>query len=361
MMGSRAFWSTQLLGWSLMTASAIGPRLVRDLDREQAPLDESIAIFGLCVGLGIAASTGLGALYQALPTRWVTRPGAGLSVAGLYFAASLLLGVPCAYAMRTAWASTAWQSPGYVDNVYGIMLPFFMFSLFGWSYILHAVRSTQHLHEVRERLLESQAQSKEARLQALRSQINPHFLFNSLNSVVGLVEVDPGRAKDMLRDLSRLLRTALETAEQPTTTLDHEFDFVLRYLQCEQVRFEAELHLRVDIDERITSTPVPSLILQPLVENAIKHGMTGRQALLVELRGQQTGSWLTLEVANTGTLASSAPGSTGAGLRLVRERLATRYPRTGELTLDERDGWVVARITYDTEEQLPDELPWAAK
>ncbi|MEO0604292.1 MAG: histidine kinase, partial [Myxococcota bacterium] len=327
----------------------------------QAPLDESIAIFVLCVGLGVGASTGLGVLYQALPARWVTRPGAGFRVAGLYFGASLVLGVPCAYAMRSAWASTAWQSPAYVEGAYGITLPFFTFTFFGWSYVLHAVRSTQHLHDVRERLLESQALSKEARLQALRSQINPHFLFNSLNSVVGLVEVDPGRAKDMLRDLSRLLRTALETAEQPTTTLDHELDFVLRYLQCEQVRFDAELHLRVDIDEQLTTTPVPSLILQPLVENAVKHGMTGTQAVLVELRGRQSGSRLTLEVANTGTLAPSTSTSTGAGLRLVRERLATRYPRTGSLVIDERDGWVVARITYDTEERFPEALPRAAK
>ncbi|MEN0067040.1 MAG: histidine kinase [Myxococcota bacterium] len=361
MIGSRVFWSTQILGWTLMTAAAIGPRIVRDLDLEQAPLDESIAIFALCVGLGIAASTGLGGLYQALPNRWITRPGAGFWVAGGYFGASLLLGIPCASAMRHAWASTTWQSPGYVDNVYDIMLPFFTFSLFGWSYIHQAVRSTRHLQQVRERLLESQAQSKEARLQALRSQINPHFLFNSLNSVIGLVEVDPGRAKDMLRDLSRLLRTALETAEQTTTTLDLELDFVLRYLQCEQVRFGAELHLRVDIDERLSSASVPSLLLQPLVENAVKHGMTGQRALLVELRAEQVGSCLTLEVANTGSLVRTPTPANGSGLRLVRERLATRYPRTGTFTLIERDQWVVARITYDTDERLPDEIPSAAK
>lgn len=168
----------------------------------------------------------------------------------------------------------------------------------------------------------------DARLDALRMELNPHFLFNTLNSVSGLVRNGQREgAIEMLAQLGDLLRFTLGAAHTPTSTLRDEVDFLSRYLAIEGVRFRDRLQVRYDIATEVESVEVPTLILQPLVENAVRHGIArapGGGEIVVAAR--RTGADICLEVTNTSQQgAAVVPGTDGIGLTNTRKRLSALY------------------------------------
>jgi two-component system, LytTR family, sensor kinase len=171
----------------------------------------------------------------------------------------------------------------------------------------------------------------EAELRALRAQINPHFLFNSLNSVAALIAAEPQAAEEMIIRLAKIFRHLLVYHDRPFSSISEEISFLETYLEIEQVRFGDRLQVNFDIQESVAHLPVPTLILQPLVENSIKHGLgpkVGKNQLMIRAR-QQT-DYLELTVEDNGVGADvekrlSQQGSTGLGLRNVEERLQTVY------------------------------------
>ncbi|HVG44672.1 MAG TPA: histidine kinase, partial [Longimicrobium sp.] len=172
-----------------------------------------------------------------------------------------------------------------------------------------------------------QAQLAEARLAALRSQLDPHFLFNTLNAVSALVERDPRGVRRMIARLSELLRHSLEGAGEPVVTLRQELDFVGRYLEIMRIRFQGSLEVETRVDEAALDALVPNLILQPLVENAARHGVgrlrgTGR----IEIGARREGGRVVLTVRDNGPgMDGGAPAREGVGLSNTRERLAQLY------------------------------------
>jgi two-component system LytT family sensor kinase len=189
----------------------------------------------------------------------------------------------------------------------------------------------------------------EAELRALRAQINPHFLFNSLNSVAALIAADPRAAEEMIIRLAKIFRHVLTYTDRPFNSIREEISFLETYLEIEKVRFGDRLQVNFDIQESVTQLSVPTLILQPLVENSIKHGLgpkVGENQLTI--RARQKSDYLELTVEDNGVGANVAikPSgrSTGLGLRNVEERLQTLYrgsarfffesePRTGSRAL----------------------------
>jgi signal transduction histidine kinase len=185
-----------------------------------------------------------------------------------------------------------------------------------------------------------QAQLAEARLAALRSQIDPHFLFNTLNAVSALVERDPRGVRRMIARLSELLRHSLEGAGEPVVTLRQELDFVERYLEIMRIRFQGSLEVETRVDEGVLDALVPNLILQPLVENAAKHGV-GRQRGVgrIEIGARREGDRVVLSVRDNGPgMNGDAPVREGVGVRNTRERLVQLYGESGVLTLRPADG-----------------------
>jgi two-component system sensor histidine kinase AlgZ len=159
-----------------------------------------------------------------------------------------------------------------------------------------------------------------ARLAELQSRIRPHFLFNALNTALALVRVDPERAENVLEDLSELFRVALAEAGA-SVSLEDEIELARRYLAIEQVRFGSRLKVRWDIDPRVHAARVPPLVLQPLVENAVRHGIEpATEGGVVEVRAQMQRGQVAVVVSNT---LSAEPGHPGHGMALhnVRERL----------------------------------------
>jgi two-component system, LytTR family, sensor kinase len=205
--------------------------------------------------------------------------------------------------------------------------------------------------EARDREMQAahlEAQLSEAQLGALRMQLNPHFLFNSLNAITVLVRDGANiAASRMLELLSELLRQVLRSEPGHETTLGEELNFVGRYLEIEQIRFSDRLRPRIDAAPEIASAGVPRFILQPLVENALRHGIARRSdSGLLEVTARREGNELVLRVRDDGPgLRTDPAAGPGVGLLNTRSRLATLYGESGTLEVaDAAGGGVIATV-----------------
>lgn len=200
-------------------------------------------------------------------------------------------------------------------------------------------RLAESLREVEEvRLRESRLREQTARaeLAALQARINPHFFFNTLNTISALVDEDPRKAGDLVQGLAELFRYTFKVAESRPVPLQEELEFVERYLAIEQARFGERLQVVRDVDSRALAAPVPGLILQPLVENAVGHGLAPlRHGGTVRIAARVVDGVLAVEVEDDGR--GIAPGRDpvrpGHGLDNVRQRLVTLYGGRGALDL----------------------------
>lgn len=211
---------------------------------------------------------------------------------------------------------------------------FFIFLLWTTLYcMVHVIRRNQRL--AYERLQLSLA-ARESELRALQAQVNPHFYFNSLNSLRALIFVEPTAAAATVDRLAALMRHALESSRRALVPLDEEFAAIRHYLAIEKIRFEERLQFEFDVAPNVGSTLVPPMVLQTLVENAVKYGVERSPvACSVRVLARPSARGLTVEVCNEGTLVASG-SSTGLGLDNARRRLALSCgPRASlELTAD---------------------------
>jgi len=183
----------------------------------------------------------------------------------------------------------------------------------------------------------------QAELRALRAQINPHFLFNSLNTIAALIPSEPEKAETMTVRLARIFRHVLLHADRPFSSIDEEMYFLRTYLDIEQVRFGERLQVEFEVEPSIGHAAIPSLILQPLVENAIRHGVApkvGKSRILVQAQRRGERILLTVEDDGIGLMQkqdkAEFPGGAdggGVGLQNIRERLQTMYGSTARLSL----------------------------
>ena len=212
-------------------------------------------------------------------------------------------------------------------------------------YVLLSVEASKEA-ETREQ--EARTLARESELKALKAQINPHFLFNSLNSISALATLDGARARDMCIKLSDFLRTTLKLGEKQRITLADELALARAYLEVEQVRFGARLRVEIDADPNCARCIVPSLVLQPLVENAVKHGIAGLVeggAIRIEARCRD--GRLQVKICNEFDPDSPASSRHGLGLRNVRDRLRAVYENSARVDTQASGG------KFDVEMELP--------
>lgn len=175
------------------------------------------------------------------------------------------------------------------------------------------------------RALAAEASLVQARLEALQMQLNPHFLFNSLNAIATLVHTDPNGADEMLGDLGTLLRASLDNAQEQEVSLRQELDFLGTYLALERVRFGTRLTIEEEISPDALEAKVPTFILQPIVENAVRHGIEPQQAEgIISLSARIEDQQLSLSVSDSGT-GLGDQSSDGIGLANTRARLEQLY------------------------------------
>jgi hypothetical protein len=206
-----------------------------------------------------------------------------------------------------------------------------------WLLIYIGYHSLQGIRSAEAEKWRLELAVRETELRALRSQLNPHFLFNSLNSLRALVTEDPARAQEAITGLAGLLRHTLQLGRAGTTSLDRELEATEHYLELEALRFESRLRYEIDVDERARTHPVPPLLIQTLVENAIKHGISRLpEGGAVRIEARKASDDLHVRVTNTGTLAASGE-RVGIGLANSLERLRLAFGEGVRLELRQSD------------------------
>jgi two-component system, LytTR family, sensor histidine kinase AlgZ len=216
------------------------------------------------------------------------------------------------------------------------------------SIVIHMLLLNAEASAVAEReAAQSRALASEAELRALKAQINPHFLFNSLNSIAALTSVDPARAREMCVLLGDFLRSSLKLADAPSIPLEQEMSLVRKYLAIEQVRFGARLRYEEAMGENCAACLAPLLLLQPLVENAVKHGIAhllDGGSIRVEVRN--TGARVRVAVENDFDPEPVCSNKGGLGLENVRRRLKARYGEESEFEVRKVDGRFRVELSF---------------
>ena len=202
-------------------------------------------------------------------------------------------------------------------------------------YILLAEQASR---EAQERALQAQVLARDAELKALRAQVNPHFLFNCLHSISALTSSDAAKAREMCILLADFLRTTLRLGGKETITLEEELALVRGYLAIEKVRFGARVHMEEEVQPEALRVPIPPLLLQPLVENAIRHGIANLpEGGVIRLAAHREVDEVFILMENSFDPDSPSSLKTGLGLDNIRQRLHTRYGTDAKVSVHADD------------------------
>jgi len=353
------FWVAQIGGWVAYASSLFltflpgmepGRRVAVLLNKE------------LRAVVGIVLSLGLLRLYRRL----TPEPEVSGRVAGIALVASVLTGI-AGYSLHAAIMVGIGLQPSFASFLDPTTAPRsileFVFAFLVWSAAYFGVLIWRRSQEREREATEARRLAQEAQLQMLAYQLNPHFLFNALTSIRAMIDEDRARARQMVTELAAFLRHALVERALVTTTLAAELDALRGYLAIEQIRNEERLAIETHVEPAAESCAIPAFLIHPLLENAIKHGARDADGpLRVRLDARLLGDALRVEVWNTGSLVARAPvgpyrgaelglvnsttsaGSTGIGVRNVRERLARLFPGRHRFELTDEQGWVRALI-----------------
>jgi len=204
-----------------------------------------------------------------------------------------------------------------------------------WTLIYYFYHYIEKSRKQQVDTLKLEALVKELELKTIKSHINPHFIFNSLNSIRALVDENPVRARTAITELSNILRNSMQTEKQETVSFEKELDIVKDYLALEHIRFEDRLRVEYDVDENTLDQPVPPMMLQTLVENAIKHGISKQMnGGTVKIISDFKDNFHELKIRNTGHLNGSQ-NEDGFGLTSTRNRLQLLFGLNANFDIQE--------------------------
>jgi len=343
---SPSFWPLQIAGWASYFVMVVATFLpVLPAERSVWLLIQVKSVRTLA---GFLLTCGLRLLLRRLDSRGSFLRTALVVIAGAVTGGAVWLAimsavfVPAARSEMSTLVSVAIPAPReWLD---------YSLTLLAWSALYLGLRWWQELEDERARALEATTLAQQAQLDALRYQLNPHFLFNGLNSIRALIDEDAGRARRMITALSEFLRYPLTSAAGHDVPLATEIAALRNYLALEQIRFEDRLQVTIDISEEAESAAVPSFLLQPLVENAITHGFSSSPTpLTLRVAARLRDEMLCVEVINSGrwrpTHASADRRGTGTGLRNVQSRLEVVAPRAHQFSIDDQGGCVTVRMS----------------
>lgn len=328
-------WIAYVLAWAL--AAVIYALIL--VAQGYTTFFEGITSSAVTMGVGGVAGVGVWWLSgrYPLPERFRSRffarhlllgaGYAGLCVGALYL--WLLIAAGSAIAGTVMATAAVWMLAQYL-MLYAVIA--------GVSY---QIRTLRRLRAQQLAVARAEAAAVRAQLVALRSQLNPHFLFNSLHSLSTLVRHDPDAAEQAIEQLGALLRYALDRGGSDLVYLDDEWAFTRTYLDLEQMRLGARLHVVAELTGDALDCVVPPFLLQPLIENAVRHGVAARpNGARLDVRAAVRSGHLVIEVHDDGAGAdpTAVDDAGGVGLRAVREQLRSRYDSRGSLVIDTAPG-----------------------
>jgi len=357
---NRAFWRLQFLGWG----GAMLLRAVSSIANAQPWSFLVIVVIATITGFSISLI--LSVIYRAVMNR---RPIITWGVTALVL--SLAVGL---YAFIDSWVISLYRQDGDASFAQLFIGVFYLdlTLLISWTGLYYAINFFLQVEEQNDQLMRLEAQATSAQLAMLRYQLNPHFLFNTLNSISTLVllkQTEPANA--MLSRLSSFLRYTLVNEPTARVTVAQEIDTLKLYLDIELMRFEERLRTEFRIDDAVRNALMPSLLLQPLVENAIKYAVSPLEyGAEITVEAQLVGSMLRVTVSDTGpglqpgtdpsTVFGASTDSTGIGLANIRDRLGQAYGENQRFDISNRPegGFqVVLELPFEAREPLPTANP----
>jgi signal transduction histidine kinase len=343
--GLPVFWRVQIVGWTVFT-------FIDLIDNRVLERGFSIAFYrtALVVPSLMLITWGMGTVYGS--ARFRNRLS-GRSLAWLVLL-SLAGGLAVAALLLACRIHLGWATPGRdaAEDFYLPLLHTFI-ALAIWSLCYFWVHAELAEQAERRHAARAEAEALRAELEELRLQLDPHFLFNALNGVAEEIPDHPTAALAMLRDLTAYLRHSLEGINQTVVPVEAEVAGLSAYLRVQQARFGERLKVVLDVEPQASGRRIASFLLQPLVENAVKHGRRDPGLeLCVSIRAP--GEALQVEIENTGSLTahSTRRRRPGIGLENVRRRLALHYPGRHRFSLEERaagSGKVLATLILEGE------------
>ena len=219
-------------------------------------------------------------------------------------------------------------------------------TIFGWSLVYFSYHFFSQYKQTEVEKWKLEAAVKDAELMALKAQINPHFIFNSLNNIRSLIIEDAEKARDMITHLSDLLRYAIHFSNQEVVTLRRELAVVQNYLDLESIQFEERMNYTIDAEEACLEVKIPPMVIQLLVENAVKHSLSLiKEGGEIHISAVKREGEMVVEVRNTGQIKTHSNGA-GIGLKNATERLQILFGKRSNLTLNNSsDNNVTAKFT----------------
>lgn len=331
------FWWANLWVWTLFTILGLIGQLA------VFPTWEAMLFFapGQLI-LGYALSSGLRFFYRQ-PAR--VRP-AHAQAAAWVVGGGAVAALVHAVIVQTSLAHFGWLNPAFSEEaVFLLRLKMLWLVYMGWGTGYFWLRAELAVRDEEIVANEARNEARNIELRMLRAQLDPHFLFNSLNGIAAEIPAHPEAATEMVCELSDYLRYSLDHRLQTIAPLSAEIDSMTAYLRIETARFGDHLQVVIEIEKDCRHRLVPCFLLQPMVENAVKHGYehtTGCLHLWLEAKSED--DLLILEVANSGSLPPPAQRQEGVGLSTLRRRLEIHYPNKHRFTLQEHAGIVHARL-----------------
>ncbi len=231
------------------------------------------------------------------------------------------------------------------DTLHFVKAFSFLYIVIAFTGLYFLINHWINLKKQKEMTLHATSLANEAQLQMLRYQINPHFLFNALNTIRSMVEEDKTIARNMITELSNFFRYSL-SQNGTTDILENEIKAIKNYLEIQKIRFEEKLEIIYDIDEKLYQLKIPFFIILPLVENAVKFGLESSKMPLNIKISAKANSHLEISVHNTGRLIENSKSIDGTktGIENTKKRLSLYFPNNYSFKLYEQDSWVIAQI-----------------
>ncbi len=335
--GNRNFWIAQTIGWSIMGGSNFLVQVLAGMPYELLLCNSLIPI---AVGFLLTSS------YRYLIRRWDWRKWSLKKTIWFLIGSTVLLA--SVFMLLIFMVFQLFLEPPTLDiaSFFGNMFIFTLIIL-TWNLIYFSIHYFNNWTQAEVDKWKLTAEMKDAQLGSLKSQIKPHFVFNTINNIRSLILEDKEKAREMLINFSDLFRYALKNTDQPKVTLKKELEIVDQYLELISIQYEDKLEYNLMVDEGLDEVPIPPMMLQLLVENAVKHGISQYKeggSILIEVQNQENN--LHINVQNTGKLnnSSNLEDKLGVGLENIRRRLDLIYNGKASMNMIEIENHVVASI-----------------
>jgi len=341
------FWYFQIGGWLGYEAFVIMRKVIQVLKENQDFASAANNFYSLLIyGMASLILTSV----VRYPYRFIYRKQLPIGLTIIWISvASVIITFLATYFGNFLYS---WWIEPYSSSDFMVILWLVLYnfpSFFGWSVLYFGIKYWIQWSYEKDRADKADRLAQAAQLQMLRYQLNPHFLFNSLNSICALISEDQKASREMVTELAEFLRYSLVNKGSAIVPLSQEIDAIRHYFSIEKKRFDEKLEVEIEVSEEAESFPVLGFLLHPLVENAVKYGMkSSPMPLRIGIYARLENDCLLIRVENTGTWledrSSGEKESTGTGLTNIRMRLENAYPGKHSFQIEPDGGRVVATI-----------------